>query len=75
MGYSKNYIMYWGGFYGYYNTMGHGISVHKPHKFFVFFLYILYSVKIVVFLHSIQKYTNAQSFSHIFLNLLIFPGF
>ncbi len=75
MGYSKNYIMYWGGFYGYYNSMGHGISVHKPHKFFVFFLYILYSVKIVVFLHSIQKYTTAQSFSHIFLNLLIFPGF
>ena len=75
MGYSKKLYNVLGGFYGYYNSMEHGISVHKPHKFFVFFLYILYSVKIVVFLHSIQKYTTAQSFSHIFLNLLIFPGF
>ena len=31
MGYSKNYIMYWGG-YVYYNSIGAEISVHK-HRF------------------------------------------
>ena len=42
MGYSKNYIMYWGGFYGYYNSMNPCESVHKPHKKYDSFLVILY---------------------------------
>lgn len=32
MGCSKNYIMYWGGGYVYYNSIGVEISVHK-HRF------------------------------------------
>ena len=46
MGYSKNYIMYWGGFYGYYNTMDGRISVHKVEKSSCVFLVsstVLYS--------------------------------
>ena len=46
MGYSKNYIMYWGGFYGYYNTMDSRISVHKVEKSSCVFLVsstVLYS--------------------------------
>ena len=42
MGCSKNYIMYWGGFYDIYNTMGQQISVHKVHKNAYLFLDILY---------------------------------
>ena len=34
--------MYWGGFYGYYNTMLSDESVHTDQKFFVEFLVILY---------------------------------
>ena len=45
MGYSKNYIMYWGVFYGYYNTMNPCESVHKPHKKYDSFLVILYKRK------------------------------
>ena len=46
MGYSKNYIMYWGGVYGYYNTMDSRISVHKVEKSSCVFLVssmVLYS--------------------------------
>ena len=46
MGYSKNYIMHWGGFYGYYNTMDGRISVHKVEKSSCVFLVsstVLYS--------------------------------
>ena len=46
MGYSKNYIMYWGGFYSYYNTMDGRISVHKVEKSSCVFLVsstVLYS--------------------------------
>ena len=42
MGYSKNYIMYWG-FYGYYNIMFPWRSVHKREKTYQLFLYSLHS--------------------------------
>ena len=45
MGYSKNYIMYWG-FYSYYNTMNPCKSVHKVKKSSCLFLVsstVLYS--------------------------------
>ncbi len=42
MGYSKNYIMYWG-FYEYYNSMDCKISLHKVHKIQGKKLYTLYS--------------------------------
>lgn len=32
MGCSKNYIMYWGGFYNDYYSIGGRISVHKLYK-------------------------------------------
>ena len=55
MGYSKNYIMYWGGFYRYYNSMDVSKSLHKVHKSYrcilckmysTFFLYLEGTVKI-----------------------------
>ena len=47
MGYSKNYIMYWGGFYGYYSIMIVTISVHKLHKNHGLFLCNLYSTLVI----------------------------
>ena len=47
MGYSKNYIMYWGGFYGYYNITVITISVHKLHKNQGLFLCNLYSTLVL----------------------------
>jgi len=47
MGYSKNYIMYWGGFYGYYNITVITISVHKLHKNRGLFLCNLYSSLVI----------------------------
>ena len=44
MGYSKNYIMYWGGFYRYYNSMVIRISVHKINKSCYSFLCIFTTV-------------------------------
>jgi hypothetical protein len=38
MGYSKNYIMYWGVFYKKYIIMFSPISVHKIHKKCLLFL-------------------------------------
>ena len=47
MGYSKNYIMYWGGFYGYYNITVITISVHKLHKNQGSFLCNLYRILVI----------------------------
>ena len=61
MGYSKNYIMYWGGFYGYYNIMSSHISVHKVYKFLVFFLYILYSTSLLYTQYALVILHNYKS--------------
>ncbi len=69
MGYSKNYIMYWG-FYSYYNTMDGRISVHKVEKKFLRFSGQFYGTIFPV-LRKIRKIAQTRNrlflfFAHVF---------
>ena len=72
MGYSKNYIMYWGGFYGYYNTMDGRISVHKVEKKFLRFSGQFYGTIFLVFRKKLRKIAQTRNrlfsfFAHLLL--------
>ena len=73
MGYSKNYIMYWG-FYSDYNTTVFPESPHKLLTFFYLNLYKLYSTFLLYFLLRLKNCTKKPQIALQILTGRFFPS-